>query len=184
MVRAGWLHLGVGSAAIRKVLIRVQGPTAAPEDDEVLEVKEVTNLEGVGCVEGRATPPGVRIIDGSRQLGRLKHEILAVGPTLLIAATAGRGEHWLDWLISSWEPSYRELRIVDLRSATDLADIAFDAGVQLGAGKSRLRAAAGAGLGRETRGQTPARDVDHCRRTARRMAGAADTMRRTLEPIS
>ena len=135
VVRAGWLHLGVGSAAIRKVLIRVQGPTAAPEDDEVLEVKEVTNLEGVGCVEGRATPPGVRIIDGSRQLGRLKHEILAVGPTLLIAATAGRGEHWLDWLISSWEPSYRELRIVDLRSATDLADIAFDAGVQLGAGK-------------------------------------------------
>jgi hypothetical protein len=28
--RAGWLRMGVGSATIMKVLIRVQGPTADP----------------------------------------------------------------------------------------------------------------------------------------------------------
>ena len=49
--------MGVGSAATRKVLIRVQGPTADPDDDELLEAKEVTNLEGVDCVEGRRPDP-------------------------------------------------------------------------------------------------------------------------------
>src|SRR5262245_35340993 len=31
--RAGWLRVGVGSASARKILIRVQGPTSAPDDD-------------------------------------------------------------------------------------------------------------------------------------------------------
>src|SRR5262249_22194406 len=35
VVRAGWLRIGVGSAATRRVLIRVQGPTINPEDDQV-----------------------------------------------------------------------------------------------------------------------------------------------------
>ena len=132
--RAGWLRIGVGSAAILKVLIRVQGPTTNPDDDMLLEAKEVTNLEGVRCVEGPTTPPAIRVISGTRQLGRLKHDILAVGPTLLVPAAADRAEHWLDWWVSSWEPTYRELRLSDLRSVGDLADIAFDSGVQLGAG--------------------------------------------------
>jgi hypothetical protein len=135
VVRAGWLHMGIGSAAIRKVLIRVQGPTTDPDDDVLLEGKEVSSLDGVPCLEGPTTPPAIRVIDGTRQLGRLKHDILAVGPTMLIPAAADRAEHWLDWWISSWEPSYREVRVSDLRSVKDLADIAFDSGVQLGAGK-------------------------------------------------
>jgi hypothetical protein len=65
----------------------------------------------------------------------LKHDILAVGPTLLIPAAADREEHWLEWWVSSWEPSYHELHLSDLRNVEDLADIAFDSGVQLGAGK-------------------------------------------------
>jgi hypothetical protein len=134
VIRAGWLRLGVGSAATRKVLIRVQGPTTDRDDDELIEAKEVANLDGVGCLESPSTPQALRVVDGTRQLGRLKHNILAVGPTLLIPA-ADRPEHWLDWWVSSWEPSYREVRISDLRSVDDLADIAFDAGVQLGAGK-------------------------------------------------
>jgi hypothetical protein len=134
VVRAGWLSLGVGSAGTRKVLIRAQGPTADPEDDVVLEVKEVVNLEGISCLESQATPPAVRIIDGTRQLGRVKQDILAIGPTQLIPAAADRAEHWLDWWISSWEPTYREVRLSDLQSADDLAAIVFDSGVQLGAG--------------------------------------------------
>jgi hypothetical protein len=134
VVRAGWLHIGIGSAAARKVLIRVQGPTADPEDDELIEAKEVANLNGVSCLEPTSAP-SVRVIDGTMQLGRLKHDILAVGPTLLIPAAGDRAEHWLNWWVSSWEPSYREVRVSDLRSVSDLADIAFDSGVQLGAGK-------------------------------------------------
>jgi Uncharacterized protein conserved in bacteria (DUF2252) len=135
VVRAGWLHIGVGSAGARKVLIRVQGPTADPEDDQLIEAKEVVNLDGVSCLERPAAPGAVRVIDGTRQLGRLKSNILAVGPTLLIPAAADRAEHWLDWCISSWEASYREVHLSDLESVKDLGDIAFDSGVQLGEGK-------------------------------------------------
>ena len=135
VIRAGWLRLGVGSAATRKVLIRVQGPTTDREDDELIEAKEVANLDGVGCLENSPTLQALRVVDGTRQLGRLKHNILAVGPTMLIPAAADRAEHWLNWWVSNWEPSYREVRISDLRSVDDLSDIAFDAGVQLGAGK-------------------------------------------------
>jgi hypothetical protein len=38
------------------------------------------------------------------------------------------------WWIHSWDPSYREIHISDLRSIADLDAIAFDAGVQLGSG--------------------------------------------------
>jgi hypothetical protein len=146
VTRAGWLRLGVGSAVVRKVLIRVQGPTAASEDDVLLEAKEAVNLDGLGCVEGRTTPRAERIIDGTRQLGRLRHEILAVGPPLLIPAAGDRSQHLLEWWVSSWEPSYRELRLSDLRSVEDLADIAFDSGVQLGAGELHDSAARKAAL--------------------------------------
>jgi hypothetical protein len=133
--RAGWLRTGVGSATRMKVLIRVRGPTTDPDDDVLLEGKETVNLDGVGCLETPATPPAIRVIAGARQLGRLRHDILAVGPTLLLPAAADRAEHWLDWWVASWEPTYREVRVGDLRSVRDLADIAFDSGVQLGAGK-------------------------------------------------
>jgi uncharacterized protein (DUF2252 family) len=84
VVRAGWLRIGVGSAASRKALIRVQGPTAARGDDVLIEIKEVANLGGLGCLEESATPQAVRVINGARQIGRLKYDILAVGPTVLI----------------------------------------------------------------------------------------------------
>jgi hypothetical protein len=135
VVRAGWLRIGVGSAAIRKVLIRVQGPSEDPEDDVLIEAKEVANLDGLACLEDSTTPQAIRVIAGTRQLGRLQHDILAAGPTLLVPAAAGAAEHWLELWVSSWEPSYRELHLGDLRSSSDLGDIAFDSGVQLAAGK-------------------------------------------------
>jgi len=133
--RTGWLRLGVGSAMTLKILIRVQGPTADPLDDVLLEGKEVVSLDGVSCLENVTTQPAIRVIAGTRQLGRLKHDILAVGPTVLWPAPGGR-EYWPDWWIASWEPSYREVHLGDLRSADDLADLAFVSGAQLGAGHS------------------------------------------------
>jgi hypothetical protein len=126
--------MGVGSATIRKILMRVSGPTADPGDDVLLEAKEVVSLEGISCLETPTTPPAIRIIAGALQLGRLRHDILAVAPTLLLPA-ADHAEHWLDWWISSWEPTYREIHLNDLESADDLADLGFVSGWQLGAGK-------------------------------------------------
>jgi hypothetical protein len=133
VVRAGWLRLGVGSATARKILIRVQGSTARPEDDVLLEAKEVANLYGLACLEDATTPPAARVVDGARQLGRLKHDILAIAPTHLIPASPDLAEPWLDWWIHSWEPSYREVHVSDFRSVDELADVVYDSGVQLGA---------------------------------------------------
>jgi hypothetical protein len=135
VIRAGWLRIGVGSASARKILIRVQGPTTDPYDDVLIEAKEIVSLEGLSCLEDSETRQAVRVVDGTRQLGRLKHDILAIGPTMLIPAAVDRAEYWLEWWVFSWEPTYREVRISDLGSVNDLADIAFDSGVQLGAGK-------------------------------------------------
>jgi hypothetical protein len=129
------LRIGVGSATARKVLIRLQGPTTDPDDDVLVEAKEVANLEGLACLERPTTLLAARVIDGARQIGRLKHDILAMGATQSRPTAADRPAYWLDWWLSSWEPSYREIRVSDLRSVEDLADIAYDAGVQLGANK-------------------------------------------------
>jgi hypothetical protein len=135
VVRAGWGHMGVGSAVTRKIVLRVQGPTTDPEDDALLEAKEIANLDGISCLESQANPRAFRVIDGTRQLGRLRHDILAAGPSLMIAAD--RGEQWLGWWITNWEPSYREVHLSDLRSVQDLSAIVYDAGVQLGAGEAK-----------------------------------------------
>lgn len=76
VVRAGWLRMGVGSAVNPKVLIRVQGPTANPADDELLEAKMATDLDDLRCLETKASPPTLRIVDGTRQLGRIKLDVL------------------------------------------------------------------------------------------------------------
>jgi hypothetical protein len=135
IVRGGWGRMGVGSAVTRKVVIRVQGPTTDPEDDVLLEAKEVASLDGIGCLERPANPPTLRVIDGTRQLGRSRYDILAGGPSLRIPAD--RSDQWLGWWITNWEPSYREVRLSDLRSVQDLSAIVYDAGVQLGAGEAK-----------------------------------------------
>ena len=139
VVRAGWLRIGVGSAVNPKILIRVQGPTSAPGDDELVEAKAVKYLDNLACLEARVSHPTLRVIAGTEQLGRIKHQILAAAPELPIPdlpipELAPRGRQRRDWWIHSWAPSYREVRLDDLRSVKDLAAIAYDAGIQLGAG--------------------------------------------------
>jgi Uncharacterized protein conserved in bacteria (DUF2252) len=134
IVHAGWLRLGVGSALGNKILIRVQGPTTDPADDELLEAKELMHLGGLHCLEDPPAQPTLRVILGAKQLGRLKHNILAAGPEQFIPEVLVRGRRLRDWWIRSWDPSYQELRLDDLRSVKDLAAIVYDSGVQLGGG--------------------------------------------------
>jgi hypothetical protein len=132
--RAGWLHIGVGSAASTKILMRVQGPSSDPTDDLLLEAKALRSLEGLGCLELPTSRPTLRVIVGSQQIGRLKHYILAAGPELAMADGANQGERARDWWIRSWEPTYREIGRNDFRSVGELTAIVYDSGVQLGAG--------------------------------------------------
>jgi hypothetical protein len=74
------------------------------------------------------------VITGAQQLGRFHHTILASGPELRIPELVFRGKELGNWWIRSWEPSYREIRREDVQSVKDLAAIAYDSGVQLGAG--------------------------------------------------
>jgi Uncharacterized protein conserved in bacteria (DUF2252) len=134
VIRAGWLHLGIGSASSRKVLIRVKGASSDPADDVLLEAKAVRALDGLNCLEVPQEQPTFRIIAGSHQLGRLKHRILAAGPEVAVTEMTIQGEHLRNWWIHSWEPSYREIAIEDFRSVGDLSDIVYDSGLQLGGG--------------------------------------------------
>ncbi|HEY7447604.1 MAG TPA: DUF2252 family protein, partial [Vicinamibacterales bacterium] len=124
--RIGALQMGVGSYTTPKFLMRVEGPSAAPDDDVILEAKEVSDLGGVTCITTPDDGKAVRVITGSRQIGRLRHQVLSVIPDLRSDAPPRR-EYWL----RSWDRTYAEVRIPDLRSNRDLEELAHDAGAQL-----------------------------------------------------
>ena len=135
VVRAGSVKSGVGSAVLPKIMVRVRGPSDDPADDELLESKKIGDLGGLSCLKTPTVQPTLRIIDGSKQLGRLKHNIIAAGPELIIPEVMATGERLQDWWIRSLDPSYREVRLTELQSVRDLAAISYDAGVQLGSGR-------------------------------------------------
>ncbi len=135
VVRAGWFQGGVGSAVSPKIIVRVHGPSDDPADDDLLELKKIEDLHGIGCLKTPTVQPTLRIIDGSKQLGRLKVGIVAAGPELVVPEVMARGQRMQDWWMRNLEPSYREVRLTDLRSVADLAAIVYDAGVQLGSGR-------------------------------------------------
>jgi hypothetical protein len=158
VTRAGWLRMGVGGALADKILIRVQGPSAASDDDELVEAKKMRDLGGLACLEPPPDiQPALRVIAGVRQVGRLKYNILAAGPDLVIPEVEVQGQHLRDWWIRSWDWSYRELRVDDLRSVLELEEIVYDAGVQLGGGALRELAGAEASAGRQRMRETLAR---------------------------
>ena len=151
VIRSGWLRIGVGSASSRKVLIRVRGASSDPADDVLLEVKAVRALDGLNCLEVPKNQPTFRIVAGSHQLGRLKHDILAAGPEVAVPEMTIEGEHLRNWWIHSWDPSYREIAIDEFRTVDDLLDIVYDSGMQLGAGSvQRFDGGVDSGVQRES----------------------------------
>ena len=72
-------------------MVRVQGPSDDPADDELLELKKIGDLSDLSCLKMPAVQPTLRIIDGSKQLGRLKHNIMAAGPELIVPEVRARG---------------------------------------------------------------------------------------------
>ncbi len=125
--KIGGFRLGIGSRRVPKLLVRIEGPSSQPTDDLILEAKQPADLAGVSCLSPTAESPAVRIIAGTRQIGRLHHEVLSLVPKIT------RGDDSMrHWWIHDWMPSYQEVSIQALGSASDLAELAKDAGAQLG----------------------------------------------------
>lgn len=125
----GWLRMGVGSALTPKLLLRCEGRTRAEDDDFLLEARELSDLRSVSCVDATQSERAARIIEGYGRIGRIRHDIMVVIPGPPEPEPEAR-----EWWARSWEPSYRELRIDDLASPEELAEIVHDAAAQLGTG--------------------------------------------------
>ncbi len=120
----GRLKLGIGSALDEKYLVRVEGESPDPEDDVVLELKEVRDLSGVSCVDGAARVDPFRIL--------VTQYRIAYTPYLYLGYLELDGRTF--WL-HSWVMNYRELDAgVMLSRPEELAEVVFDVGVQLGLG--------------------------------------------------
>jgi hypothetical protein len=120
--RGGALRIGIGSALAEKYLIRVEGPTAADDDDVLLEVKQVRDPTGVDCV--RSAPGPSRIFVGQ---ARIAYEPFRFPGVFHV----GSKTFW----IHAWPDNYAEIDIrKTLESPRDLEEIAYDVGVQLGRG--------------------------------------------------
>ena len=130
--KIGWLRMGVGSGVTRKILARVEGPGPSPHDDAILEAKELSDLRGVACLSFPEGSEAVRVLSGAAQLGRLRHEILAIVPKPPLP-----GPDTWNWWVRSWDRSYAEVTLRDYASVDELAEVVHDAGAQLGAGSLR-----------------------------------------------
>jgi uncharacterized protein (DUF2252 family) len=125
--KVGWLRLGVGSALTPKILVRVEGPSAAPDDDVIVEAKEVLPLASGSCLSIPRNAEAFRVVEGVQQLGRINHQLLVALPLIPNSVPGSTG-----WWIKTWERTYREIEITDLASAEELREVAHDVGAQLG----------------------------------------------------
>jgi Uncharacterized protein conserved in bacteria (DUF2252) len=124
--RLGLSHLGIGSARVQKYLVRIRGATDSPDDDEILELKEIGDSPEISCTSRNVPRVSVEpIVIGER---------IAYEPYRLAGHTViGQRFFW----VHAWARGYRELRVTDFRSVDELSEIAFDVGVQLGLGHPR-----------------------------------------------
>jgi hypothetical protein len=118
----GLLRIGVGSALSAKYLLRVQGPSASPDDDVMLEAKEILDREGLSCIQ--VTTGASRIFAGEQRLAYQPFRFPGV-------LHVGEKTFW----VHAWTDYYVELDIQkSLQTPDDLREVAFDVGVQLGRG--------------------------------------------------
>jgi hypothetical protein len=119
----GVIKMGVGSANEKKFLLRVAGPSAAAEDDVIYEVKEVTRIEPGSCVTGDPARDPRRVIRGQARLSGVHQRFLG-----FIDFDAR------PFYVHAWRVNYTELDATDVRTPEELAEVAYDVGLQLGRG--------------------------------------------------
>ena len=124
--RIGALQMGIGSALDEKYLIILEGPTAATEDDMVVEAKQIRDLAGNPCV--RTDIGASRVLDGQR--------LIAYEPFAYAAVVPHHGKYF--WM-HDWTDDYQEASITSqISSPKDLRQIAYDVGVQMGRAHPKL----------------------------------------------
>ena len=123
IVILGRSHMGIGSSRVSKYVVRVRGPTDSPDDDDVLELKEIGDRSGIACISPSAVPAPEQLITVQ---GRIAYQ-----PYRLVGYVVLDGKYY--W-VHAWARMYRELSVGDVQSADELVEIAFDVGVQLGLG--------------------------------------------------
>ena len=137
VVKAGRLRMGVGSALDRKYLARVQGPTLDPDDDVLVEIKEVRDLSGIECVHRRPKDP-FPILAAQSRIAYTPYRFtgfIFLDPQR--AGDYGLGSEFWDgssFWVHTWVDHYWEVSIEELQSPEELAEIVYDVGVQLGLG--------------------------------------------------
>jgi hypothetical protein len=125
-VQVGGLQLGVGSALDTKYLVRIAGPTVNPADDVIIEMKRVRSLTGIPCIQADDDDP-FRVLQGGARI--------AYQPFRFLGFVEHDGEMF--WT-HAWVANYRELQVSEsLETAEELAEVAYDVGVQLGLGHLR-----------------------------------------------
>jgi len=130
----GPLQMGIGSAHESKFLLRVEGPTSRPDDDVILERKEMRGSRLGRCTRGKLRDPR-RVIDAQSRFSR--------SPQRLLGYIAGEGT---DFYIHAWRVHYTEVHISDIRDAIELGELAYDFGLQLGRGHPRSAPGSQAGI--------------------------------------
>jgi hypothetical protein len=122
--RAGRIEIGIGSAAETKTLIRIAGPTDAPDDDVILEARITATPTGFECVSRPANGGSLQILMFTALLGPRLPDVFGFLPR------EGAPEA-PEWWIQSWERGYRELAASELRTQAELNALAVDAARQL-----------------------------------------------------
>lgn len=123
-VQIGYLRMGVGSALDLKYLTRIRGATESPDDDVLLEVKQVRDLTGIECITPVKESDPLRILLGQLRIAYQPYSFL--GYTRFLNKT-----FW----VHAWVDNYKEMSIGEtFRSVEDLRQVAEDVGVQLGRG--------------------------------------------------
>jgi hypothetical protein len=121
--KVGTHPLGIGSALDMKYLVRVEGPTADPLDDVILEAKEVRDLSGISCIGHTQNLDPFRVLVGQARIAYRPY------PYLGYAEIDGH-TFW----IHGWADNYHEMNLHEIESPEILRTIAYDVGLQLGRG--------------------------------------------------
>jgi uncharacterized protein (DUF2252 family) len=123
--KIGTLTMGIGSALDEKYLMLFEGRSSAPDDDLVVEAKQVRALEGNPCL--RTDIGASRVLDGQRTI--------AYEPFAYAAVVPHAGKHF--WM-HDWTDEYVETSVAsEIADGRDLREIAYDAGVQMGRAHSK-----------------------------------------------
>ncbi|MBD3385687.1 DUF2252 domain-containing protein [candidate division KSB1 bacterium] len=131
VVKIGYLRMGIGSALDVKYLLRIRGPGPDPLDDEILEIKQVRDLDPISCINPGSKFDPFRIMIAQARIAYEPFQYL--GYFRYCQKT-----FW----VHGWVDNYQQVDIeTTFHTVDELAQVVYDIGVQLGMGHTNQIAA-------------------------------------------